>query len=68
MVGAHRAAFAQANRIPNRAGAKKSGQAQADERATLYGLVVYSGRAVSYARINPTEAREIFIPRRRGAA
>ena len=40
---------------------KKSGQAQADERATLYGLVVYSGRAVSYARINPTEAREIFI-------
>ena len=40
---------------------KKSGQVQADERATLYGLVVYSGRAVSYARINPTEAREIFI-------
>ena len=40
---------------------KKSGQVQADERATLYGLVIYSGRAVSYARINPTEAREIFI-------
>ena len=40
---------------------KKSGQVQADERATLYGLVVYSGRAVSYARINPTEARDIFI-------
>ena len=40
---------------------KKSGQAQADERATLYGLVVYSARPVSYARINPAEAREIFI-------
>ena len=40
---------------------KKSGQVQADERATLYGLVVYSGRAVSYARVNPAEAREIFI-------
>ncbi len=40
---------------------KKSGQVQADERATLYGLVVYSARPVSYARINPTEAREIFI-------
>lgn len=40
---------------------KKSGQVQADERATLYGLVVYSARAVSYARINPAEAREIFI-------
>ncbi len=40
---------------------KKSGQVQADERATLYGLVVYSARPVSYARINPSEAREIFI-------
>ncbi|MCE1177123.1 MAG: ATP-dependent RNA helicase HrpA [Burkholderiales bacterium] len=40
---------------------KKSGQVQADERATLYGLVVYSARPVSYARINPIEAREIFI-------
>jgi len=40
---------------------KKSGQVQADERATLYGLVVYSARPVSYARIHPTEAREIFI-------
>ena len=33
---------------------KKSGQVQADERATLYGLVVYSARPVSYARINPS--------------
>ncbi len=40
---------------------KKSGQVQADERATLYGLVVYNARPVSYARINPIEAREIFI-------
>lgn len=40
---------------------KKAGQVQADERATLYGLVVYSGRPVSFARINPQQAREIFI-------
>ncbi|TDR32817.1 ATP-dependent RNA helicase HrpA [Hydromonas duriensis] len=40
---------------------KKSGQVQADERATLYGLVVYNHRPVSYARINPEEARAVFI-------
>ena len=40
---------------------KRAGQVQADERATLYGLVVYSGRPVSYARIDAAHAREVFI-------
>ena len=40
---------------------KKSGQVQADERATLYGLVIYNQRPVSYARINPQETRDVFI-------
>ena len=31
------------------------------ERATLYGLVVYSGRRVPYARVDQAGAREIFI-------
>src|SRR5256885_16271459 len=31
------------------------------ERATLYGLVVYNGRRMSYGRIDPQSAREIFI-------
>ena len=34
---------------------------QADERATLYGLVVYAQRPVSYARIDAVAAREVFI-------
>ena len=33
----------------------------ASERATLYGLVIHARRRVHYSRINPTEAREIFI-------
>lgn len=37
------------------------GQVLANERATLYGLMVYSGRKVNYGRIAPEEAREIFI-------
>lgn len=40
---------------------KRAGQVVASERATLYGLVVYSQRKTAYARINPVEAREIFI-------
>lgn len=40
---------------------KKSGQVSAYERATLYGLVVYSQRRIDYGKINPEEAREIFI-------
>ena len=37
------------------------GQVLANERATLYGLMIYSGRKVNYGRIAPAEAREIFI-------
>lgn len=40
---------------------KRSAQVSAYERATLYGLVVYSQRRVDYSRINAREAREIFI-------
>ncbi len=40
---------------------KRSAQVTASERATLYGLVVYSQRRINYGQLNPTEAREIFI-------
>lgn len=40
---------------------KKSGQVCAYERATLYGLVVYSQRRIDYGKIHPDEARTIFI-------
>ncbi|RFP25820.1 ATP-dependent RNA helicase HrpA [Duganella sp. BJB488] len=40
---------------------KKSAQVSASERATLYGLVVYSQRRINYGLFNPVEAREIFI-------
>ena len=40
---------------------KKAGQVVANERATLYGLVVYAGRRVHYGRVNPQHARELFI-------
>jgi ATP-dependent helicase HrpA len=40
---------------------KHGAQVVASERATLYGLVVYSQRRISYGAINPEEAREIFI-------
>ena len=40
---------------------KKAGEVMALERATLYGLVVYSGRRVNYGRVDPHAAREIFI-------
>lgn len=40
---------------------KRTAQVSAYERATLYGLVVYSQRRVNFGLINPTEAREIFI-------
>ncbi|MEO6972551.1 MAG: ATP-dependent RNA helicase HrpA [Rhodoferax sp.] len=40
---------------------KKAAQVTALERATLYGLVVYSGRRVNFGRIDPVTAREIFI-------
>ncbi len=40
---------------------KRAAQVSAYERATLYGLVVYSQRRINYGAINPQEAREIFI-------
>jgi ATP-dependent helicase HrpA len=40
---------------------KRTAQVSASERATLYGLVVYSQRRINFALINPAEAREIFI-------
>jgi ATP-dependent helicase HrpA len=40
---------------------KRAAQVSAYERATLYGLVVYSQRRINYGAINPKEAREIFI-------
>ena len=40
---------------------KKRGQVVANERGTLYGLPLYHGRRVHYGKINPAEAREIFI-------
>jgi ATP-dependent helicase HrpA len=40
---------------------KRAAQVTASERATLYGLVVYSQRRINYGQFNPAEAREIFI-------
>lgn len=40
---------------------KRPAQVTAFERATLYGLVVYNQRRVDFGRIDPTQAREIFI-------
>ena len=40
---------------------KKSGEAVALERATLYGLVIYSGRRMRYALADPHGARELLI-------
>ena len=40
---------------------KKSAEVVALERATLYGLVIYSGRRVPFGKVDPQSAREIFI-------
>ena len=40
---------------------KKAGQVVANERATLYGLTIYTGRRIHYGRVNPGHARELFI-------
>ena len=40
---------------------RRQAEVQGMERATLYGLVVYSGRRVPYARVDLAGAREIFI-------
>ena len=37
------------------------GQVVAEERVTLFGLEIVSGRRISYARIRPEEAHEIFV-------
>lgn len=39
----------------------KWGEVVAVERATLYGLVIYNQRKVAFSRIDPTQAREVFI-------
>ena len=40
---------------------KKAGEVVALERATLYGIVIYSGRRVNFGRVDAFAAREIFI-------
>ncbi len=40
---------------------KKRSQVVALEQATLYGLVIHADKKVSYGRINPAQAKEIFI-------
>lgn len=40
---------------------KKSAEVMALERATLYGLVIYSGRRVHFGKVDMAAAREIFI-------
>ncbi|WP_428570264.1 ATP-dependent RNA helicase HrpA [Ramlibacter sp.] len=40
---------------------KKQAEVIALERATLYGIVIYSGRRVPFARVDVQGAREIFI-------
>lgn len=40
---------------------KKAAEVMALERATLYGLVVYSGRRIPFARVDQHGARDIFI-------
>ncbi|WBS01706.1 ATP-dependent RNA helicase HrpA [Pseudoduganella sp. SL102] len=40
---------------------KRPAQVTAAEKATLYGLTIYSQRRINYALHNPAEAREIFI-------
>ncbi len=40
---------------------KKAAEVVAFERATLYGIVVYSGRRMGYDKIDPHAARDMFI-------
>jgi ATP-dependent helicase HrpA len=40
---------------------KKAAEVVALERATLYGIVIYSNRRVNFATVDPKAAREIFI-------
>ncbi|MDE1952683.1 MAG: ATP-dependent RNA helicase HrpA [Betaproteobacteria bacterium] len=40
---------------------KTPAQVVAFERATLYGLVVYNQRRIDFGRVNPAQARELFV-------
>jgi ATP-dependent helicase HrpA len=40
---------------------RRRGEVVADEKVTLYGLTIAAGRRVSYGRINPSEAAQIFV-------
>ena len=40
---------------------KERGEVRAKEKVTLFGLVIVADRLVSYGRINPKEAHEIFV-------
>ncbi|MFH2046371.1 MAG: ATP-dependent RNA helicase HrpA [Pseudomonadota bacterium] len=40
---------------------RKRGEVVAIEKASLYGLAIVAGRSVSYGKINPEEASDIFI-------
>ena len=40
---------------------KKRSQVVAYEQSTLYGLIIYADKKINYGRINPAEAKEIFI-------
>ncbi len=40
---------------------KKAAEVVALERATLYGIVLYNNKRVNFGRIEPAQAREIFI-------
>ena len=40
---------------------KKNAEVVALERATLYGIVIYSSRRVNFSKVDPVAAREVFI-------
>lgn len=40
---------------------KKRAQVVAHKQASLYGLMIFSDKKVSYGKVNPVEAKEIFI-------
>ena len=40
---------------------KKRGQVVAHKQASLYGLIIYSDKKVSYGKVDPVAAKEIFI-------
>lgn len=42
---------------------RKRGEVVAHEQVSLFGLIIISGRPVSYGRINPDHATEIFLQR-----